>query len=108
LRRGRYNLPAAGGAYFRLLPYGLVRAALSDAGRRAVPATFYIHPWEVDPGQPRLPVSWLTRVRHYGGLRRTARRLERLLSEFRFGTIAAWWTAAGAAAFAAGPSGGRA
>ena len=51
---------------------------------RGVPGTFYVHPWELDPAQPRVDVSWLTRVRHYGGLRWTAQRLERLLTEFRF------------------------
>src|SRR2546428_12309191 len=51
----------------RLLPYALVRAALRDCERRHAPGTFYIHPWEVDPEQPRVGVSWLTRVRHYGG-----------------------------------------
>ncbi len=108
MRRAGYNLPAAGGAYFRLLPYALVRAALADAQRRGVPATFYIHPWEVDPEQPRLPVSRLTRVRHYGGLHRTAPRLERLLSEFRFGTIAAWSASADGVPIAVGPGGGTA
>ena len=81
------RLPAAGGAYFRLLPYGVVRAAFRQAERRGVPGTFYIHPWEVDPAQPRLAVPWLTRVRHYGGLRRTTRRLGRLLKEFHFTTV---------------------
>jgi len=81
------RLPAAGGAYFRLLPYGVVRAALRRCERRGVPGTFYIHPWELDPAQPRLDVSWPTRVRHYGGLRRTAERLQWLLAEFRFTAI---------------------
>jgi polysaccharide deacetylase family protein (PEP-CTERM system associated) len=81
------RLPAAGGAYFRLLPYGVVRAALQQCERSGVPGTFYIHPWEIDPAQPRLDVSWLTRVRHYGGLWRTAGRLERLLAEFRFTAV---------------------
>jgi hypothetical protein len=45
---------------------------------------FYIHPWELDPDQPRLRVPPLTRLRHYGGLHRTRRRIERLLEEFRF------------------------
>jgi polysaccharide deacetylase family protein (PEP-CTERM system associated) len=82
------NLPAGGGAYFRLFPYGVVRGAFRDAERRGVPATFYIHPWELDPEQPRLEgLPWTTRVRHYGGLERTAPRLERLLSEFRFRPI---------------------
>jgi polysaccharide deacetylase family protein (PEP-CTERM system associated) len=87
LRRWGNNLPAAGGAYFRLLPYGLVRRALAECEARRVPGTFYIHPWELDPEQPRLAVSWLTRIRHYGGLAGTASRLERLLSEFRFTSI---------------------
>jgi polysaccharide deacetylase family protein (PEP-CTERM system associated) len=81
---GGVPLPAAGGAYFRLFPYHLVRAGLREAERRAQPGTFYIHPWEVDPAQPRLPVPLLTRVRHYGGLRYTVPRLRRLLGEFRF------------------------
>jgi len=88
LRAGRVNLPAAGGAYFRLFPYALIASAFRQAERRNVPGTFYIHPWEVDPEQPRMNVSATTRVRHYGGLRRTAPRLQRLLSEFRFQPIA--------------------
>src|SRR2546422_4609284 len=81
------NLPAAGGAYFRLLPYVVTRAALKQCERRGVSGTFYIHPWELDPGQPRLTVPWPTRVRHYGRLERTAGRLERLLGEFRFAAV---------------------
>ncbi|MBI1722496.1 MAG: DUF3473 domain-containing protein [Gemmatimonadetes bacterium] len=88
LRMFGVNLPAAGGAYFRLLPYALVRLALRDFERRGVPGTFYIHPWEIDPDQPRFPVPALTRVRHYGGLGRVLPRLERLLTEFRFTSIA--------------------
>ncbi len=81
------TLPAAGGAYFRLLPYGLVRAALRGAARRGEPGTFYIHPWEWDPGQPRLDVPLLTRVRHYGGQAGVMARLERLLKEFAVAPI---------------------
>jgi len=88
LRRLGMNLPAAGGAYFRLLPYALVRAALRDAEQRGVPATFYVHPWEYDAAQPRFAVPPLTRVRHYGGLARMWGRLERLLEDFRFTSIA--------------------
>ena len=86
---GRAVFPAAGGAYFRHLPYQLVHSALVSAEQRGVPGTFYIHPWELDPGQPRLAVPVLTRVRHYGGLTRTIPRLKRLLSTFRFQPIAA-------------------
>ncbi|UCF20382.1 MAG: DUF3473 domain-containing protein, partial [Gemmatimonadota bacterium] len=88
LRLGGINLPAAGGAYFRILPYGLARAAVRDSEGRGVPATFYIHPWEIDPDQPRMDVPLLTRVRHYSGLGRTLDRLRRLLGEFRFQPIA--------------------
>jgi len=98
LRRAGLNLPAAGGAYFRLLPPLLVRAALRDAERRGQPGTFYLHPWEIDPGQPRFAVPLLTRVRHYGNLAGTWRRLERLVGEFRFTSIAAGLRAMGAAA----------
>jgi polysaccharide deacetylase family protein (PEP-CTERM system associated) len=87
LRRCGVNLPAAGGAYFRILPYALARAALRDCAQRGTPGTFYVHPWEVDPDQPRLPVSWTTRARHYGGLGRTLGRLERLFGDFRFTSI---------------------
>ena len=82
------NLPAAGGAYFRLLPPVLVHAALREAERRGQPGTFYMHPWEIDPGQPRFQVPFLTGLRHYGGLGGTWARLERLLRKFRFVSIA--------------------
>ncbi|HWC74419.1 MAG TPA: XrtA system polysaccharide deacetylase [Gemmatimonadales bacterium] len=81
------RLPAAGGAYFRLLPYAIVQRGLRQFERRGVPGTFYIHPWELDPAQPRIDVGWPTRLRHYGGLGRTARLLRRLLTEFRFTAI---------------------
>lgn len=82
------TLPAGGGAYFRLFPYRFVRSALRAARTRGTAATFYIHPWEVDPEQPRLPTPWTTRLRHYGGLSSTLPRLERMLLEFRFTSIA--------------------
>lgn len=88
LRKFGVNLPAAGGAYFRLFPYALVRAGLASAERRGVAGTFYIHPWEIDPGQPRVATSAFTRLRHYGGLHRAIPRLKRLLSEFHFTAIA--------------------
>jgi polysaccharide deacetylase family protein (PEP-CTERM system associated) len=88
LRVWGINLPTGGGAYFRLLPYGLFRATLRDHERRGVPATFYMHPWEIDDDQPRLSVPLFARLRHYGGLRSTPERLARLLGEFRFQSIA--------------------
>lgn len=88
LQVGSRTLPAGGGGYFRLLPYALTRAALRQSAERGQPGTFYIHPWELDAGQPRFPVNALTRVRHYGALDGTARRIRRLLEDFSFGAIA--------------------
>jgi polysaccharide deacetylase family protein (PEP-CTERM system associated) len=82
------RIPAAGGGYLRHFPYHIVRRAFREHSRGQVPAVFYIHPWELDVEQPRLPVPLLARVRHYGGLRNTAERLERLLTEFRFNSFA--------------------
>lgn len=82
------TVPAGGGAYFRLLPFALTRAAFLSSERRGVPGMFYIHPWELDPDQPRIRVPFPTRVRHYGGQRGTAERLRRLLREFAFQSVA--------------------
>ena len=97
LRVAGRTLPAGGGAYFRLLPYRLFAAALRQASARGAAATFYVHPWEVDPEQPRFRMPLHTRIRHYGGLRNTLPRLRRLLSEFRFQPIARTLALAGAA-----------
>jgi len=88
VRIGGLNLPAAGGAYFRIFPYALVSRALKDCEQRSVPGTFYIHPWEIDPDQPILDVPRLDRLRHYSGLGRTRARLARLLRDFSFEPIA--------------------
>lgn len=81
------TLPAAGGAYFRILPAGLVHAALRSSARRGSPGTFYIHPWEWDPGQPRLNVPFLTRIRHYGGQAGVLARIEDAFRSFAFTSI---------------------
>jgi len=85
-----YPVPAAGGGYLRQFPFGVIRRAFQEATDRGEPATFYIHPWEIDPGQPRLPVSSVNRIRHYRGLDGALARVERLLEEFRFGTVASY------------------
>jgi polysaccharide deacetylase family protein (PEP-CTERM system associated) len=82
------RLPAAGGGYLRHLPLALIQRALREHADRRAPAMFYIHPWEIDPDQPRLAAPLLTRIRHYRGLARTLPRLERLLAEFRFTSVA--------------------
>lgn len=89
-RFGRIQLPAAGGAWFRLFPYALTRRALLQSAARGEAGVFYIHPWELDPEQPQLPVPPLTRIRHYAGLDHARARVERLLSEFRFTSVARW------------------
>lgn len=79
--------PAAGGAYLRQLPYGLIHRAFSEYEARGVPAMFYVHPWEVDAGQPRLPVPIISRLRHYRGLDGMLGRLERLFRDFSFTSV---------------------
>jgi polysaccharide deacetylase family protein (PEP-CTERM system associated) len=86
----RYPVPAAGGGYLRHFPLAVIRRAFREATDRGEATTFYIHPWEIDNGQPRLPVSVLNRVRHYHGLEGTLVRIDRLLEEFDFGSIAAY------------------
>jgi polysaccharide deacetylase family protein (PEP-CTERM system associated) len=87
-RVGQLNLPVAGGGYFRLLPYWWTRWGISRINRlERLPAIFYLHPWEIDPDQPRLPVGLFTRVRHYRNLDRTEARLRRLMSDFRFDAV---------------------
>jgi polysaccharide deacetylase family protein (PEP-CTERM system associated) len=83
------NWPASGGGYFRLFPYGLSRWLLRRVNEvDGKPAVFYFHPWEVDPGQPRVPgINAKTRFRHYVNLGRTEGRLQRLLADFRWGRM---------------------
>jgi polysaccharide deacetylase family protein (PEP-CTERM system associated) len=88
VRVGSTNLPVAGGGYFRLLPYRWTRWGISHLNEtEKQPAIFYLHPWEIDPEQPRLPASALSRFRHYRNLHKTEPRLRTLLSDFRFGPI---------------------
>lgn len=81
------NLPAAGGGYFRLMPYALSRWMIRRVNRAdARPAMFYFHPWEIDPGQPRVPGAPLkSRLRHYVNLSRMEGKLARLCRDFNWG-----------------------
>jgi polysaccharide deacetylase family protein (PEP-CTERM system associated) len=82
------NLPFSGGGYLRLLPYAVVRAAFRNVnGRERKPVVLYVHPWEIDPGQPRIPIGGLSAFRHYVNLAGTERKLRRLLGEFPFGRM---------------------
>jgi len=85
---GNFQMPVSGGGYFRLLPYWLIRAGLKRVNTTdRMPFTFYLHPWEVDPGQPRVRVGLLSRFRHYTNLHKCESRLRTLLREFRFATM---------------------
>ena len=83
---GGRNLPISGGGYFRLMPYLLFRTLLRrfhGTDRRS--AVFYIHPWEIDPGQPRVSgATRLAQFRHTVNLAATGNRIDRLLRDFRW------------------------
>jgi len=85
---GKVVMPCSGGGYFRLLPYAYTAFGLERCNRQGRPGIFYIHPWEVDPGQPRvkaMPIG--KRLRHYVNLDKTQARLSRLLEQFDFTTV---------------------
>ncbi|MBN1128978.1 MAG: DUF3473 domain-containing protein [Chitinispirillaceae bacterium] len=83
------TIPCCGGGYFRVFPYGLTRHGIRKCNREDRPVVFYLHPWEIDPGQPRITtIPWFKRFRHYFNLHKTEKRLDRLLSDFEFRTVA--------------------
>jgi polysaccharide deacetylase family protein (PEP-CTERM system associated) len=83
------TIPCCGGGYFRIFPYGLTRTGIRKCNAENRPTVFYLHPWEIDPDQPRITnIPRLKRFRHYFNIRKTEKRLERLLSDFEFGTMA--------------------
>jgi polysaccharide deacetylase family protein (PEP-CTERM system associated) len=82
-----YPLPVGGGGYFRLFPYALTHRALARINAAGRPFAVYLHPWELDPDQPRFRPGVLRAFRHYVNLRHTEARLERLLQDFSFGTL---------------------
>lgn len=78
------NWPCAGGGFFRLLPYAVFRTGVRRVNQHEKrPAVFYFHPWEIDPGQPRISgLPWRSAFRHTVNLGRTEGRLKRLLRDF--------------------------
>ena len=81
------NIPTGGGGYFRIFPWWLTRRMLTQVNKTR-PFVFYIHPWEIDPDQPRFDKApWKSRFRHYTNLHKTADRFVRLLEMFRFAPI---------------------
>lgn len=89
LRLFNRNLPSSGGGYFRLLPYALSRWMLRRVNQDdRESAVFYFHPWEIDPGQPRIPgIDAKTRFRHYVNIPRVEARLQQLLADFCWGRM---------------------
>ena len=83
----RYNIPTAGGAYFRLFPYTFTSYTLRQINASGRPGVFYIHPWELDPDHPRVPLPRRIRLTHYWNLASTKKRLKRLLASFNFTTM---------------------
>ena len=82
------NLPVSGGGYFRLYPQRLTASCIKKINRSGQPYMFYVHPWEVDPEQPRLKAGSATsRFRHRVNLATTERKLDVLLKAFRFGRL---------------------
>lgn len=83
------RLPVGGGGYLRLFPLWLLRRGLRQQEHRGAPGCVYLHPWELDPEQPRQALRGLRRFRHYVNLRRTEAKLDRLLREVPFTTLSA-------------------
>ena len=81
------KVPCTGGFYFRLYPYRLLRCLFKKWNHKGFPVVFFIHPWELDPGQPRVKLPLSKRFRHYYNLDSTREKLERLLKEFSFTSI---------------------
>ena len=80
---GGFNLPAAGGGYFRLFPPAVMRAAVRQSEQQPTAATvLYFHPWEFDPDQPTLPLGRAARFRTYVGISRSRGRLRDLLARY--------------------------
>ena len=89
LRILNINIPIAGGGYFRLFPYVFIKNALKYINiKEKKPFIFYLHPWELDPNQPRINhIPWRSRFRHYVNLHKTEKKLKKLLSDFKFNTV---------------------
>jgi len=84
---GWTRIPVGGGGYFRLFPYSMFRWFLSKVEQEGHPLVMYFHPWELDPEQPKMNGSLLSKFRHYINLHKTHKRMTRLLQDFRFSPI---------------------
>jgi len=82
------NLPTGGGGYLRILPQFYTRWSLARVAAEHQPAMIYFHPWEIDPGQPRIAASWKSRLRHYANLGSMEGRISALLRAASFAPMA--------------------
>lgn len=82
-----YNLPVGGGAYLRILPYCVIKAAIKGLNRENKPANIYVHPWEIDPEHPRIKMPALRHFMHYTNLDKTEKKLKALIKDFKFSTV---------------------
>jgi len=85
------NWPVGGGGYLRVIPARVLAALVKNADRRRQICMIYLHPWELDPDQPALPMSSLSRWRHHVGLARTQNKLDMLLANFKFASVLKLW-----------------
>ena len=81
------QFPIAAGGYFRLLPYHASRMFLRQLEKTGTQLVMYLHPWEIDPNQPRMDGTLVSRFRHYVNLKRTEQRLQYLLRDFMFAPV---------------------
>ncbi len=81
------NIPCSGGGYFRLFPYFVTKYLLNSVNKENRAVVFYLHPWELDIGQPRVKLPLFKKFRHYNNIDKTEKRLIRLLSDFKFSRI---------------------
>lgn len=88
VRVGQTNYPIAGGGYFRLFPYAMTKWGITQVNTADLqPVMLYVHPWEVDREQPRLPASMATQLRHHVGMSTTIDKLNRVMDDFSFGPV---------------------
>jgi len=80
------NIPIGGG-YFRITPYFITKWIIKKINKQKRPTIFYLHPWEFDPDQPRLKISFFKRFRHYTNLDKTEKRFKKLLTDFEFAPV---------------------
>jgi polysaccharide deacetylase family protein (PEP-CTERM system associated) len=83
----KQRIPISGGGYFRIFPYYFTKKAFHKKNRRGEPIVFYLHPWEIDPEQPRIKSNLLSSFRHYYNISKCESRLNDLINNFRFTRI---------------------